>query len=120
MTRDGRLSSSRLKSSRSIAEALREKTLKLTPPGTTLAPSGTLRPVAVSTKVAEAADMDSPSAREFLCNRGHARRLEPEFPLEFPERRRRPQRRHSDHAPPPGYITPPSECGSPLHGDRGA
>src|SRR5580704_1749249 len=101
MTRDGWASSSWLKSSRSTAEALREYTLKLTPPGkltptgTTLAPSGELRPGMGSANVAEAADTKSSSAEEFLCNFGHALRLEAEFPLEFLQRRRGPKRRHS-------------------------
>src|SRR5580692_7992669 len=117
MTRDGRLSSSLSKSSRSTAEALREYTLKLTPPGTTLAPSGELRPETGTANVAEAADTNSPSAQKFLCNSGHALRLESEFSLKFLQRRRGSKRRHSDHAALRADISLPSERGTLLDRD---
>src|SRR5215472_6954824 len=44
MTQAGPVSSSMSKSNNSIPEALREKMLKFTPPGTIVAPSGELRP----------------------------------------------------------------------------
>src|SRR4051794_38044167 len=44
ITRDGRLSSTRSKSSRSMDAAVREKTEKFAPPSTRVAPSGKLRP----------------------------------------------------------------------------
>jgi hypothetical protein len=44
MMRDGRWSSTRSKKSNSTLEALREKTLKLTPPSMTVEPIGELRP----------------------------------------------------------------------------
>src|SRR6266850_6810133 len=53
MTRAALASSSRSKNSNSTPEAFREKTLKLTPPGTTVAPRGELRPV-ISKTFAEA------------------------------------------------------------------
>src|SRR5258708_38366402 len=48
MTRAGRLSSSPSKNSSSTPVALRENTLKLTPPGQMVAPRGELRPVSVT------------------------------------------------------------------------
>src|SRR5829696_9224579 len=49
IVRDGLASSSRSNSSSSIFVALRENTLKLTPPGRTLAPIGELIPAASGT-----------------------------------------------------------------------
>src|SRR5580658_2996627 len=60
---------------------------------------------------------DSASAQELLCNFGHALRLEPEFPLEFLQRRRGPKRGHSDHAALRTDISLPSERGSLLDRD---
>src|SRR5947207_10186489 len=45
MTRDGLASSSRSKNTSSTPEAVRENRLKLTPPSTTVAPRGELRPL---------------------------------------------------------------------------
>ena len=50
MTREGRASSTRSKNSSSIHSALREKTEKLAPPLTSVAPIGKLRPIVGAAK----------------------------------------------------------------------
>src|SRR5262249_41506731 len=66
-TRDGLPSSSRSKSSSSTPDAVRENRLKLTPPSTTVAPSGELRPAAPVPGVPAATLPHSRMALGFIC-----------------------------------------------------
>src|SRR5579862_7314540 len=64
--------------------------------------------------------MDLFLAQEFLRNGGQAVRLEAEFPLEFLERRRGSEGRHSYYAARRANVALPSKCGSLLDGDARA
>jgi hypothetical protein len=109
MTRLGRASSSRSKSSSSTADAPRENTLKLTPSEKTVAPRGELRPLlSAPDAVAENFSITARSrtvltvypfprnrsrtmvasspSQEFFCNGNDPVGLEAEFSLEFLER----------------------------------
>src|SRR4029077_9413137 len=100
ITREGRAAPSRSKNSRVTPAALREKRLKFTPPGRTVAPSGELRP-RLSTTFATADDtsatwpwpiaaplISSPFPQQLFRSRCHPVGLKAEFSLELLERRR--------------------------------
>src|SRR4029077_4689385 len=114
MVRAGRASSGRSKNNSSTPDAVREKTLKLTPAGETVAPGAALRR---SVSIPALVTRGSLPPEQFLDFRHHAVGLEAELSLQLLERRRGAERLHADDASAAADVAVPAERGALLDRD---